>query len=224
MYQITEGQVERNEQSTIPYTWIRGEQPNKSICIMLPGLGYSTERPLFHYATGVCLNQNVDVLHINYNFRKNQHFKKLNNQEQDSWMYDDVKAVVAEVLKATKYEQCIVLSKSIGTIPMANEWKQRNFIKNAIGIWLTPLLKIDAVYDALLKTQLPSLCVIGDEDHHYLEEQISSLKKNEHVSTVVIPTADHGLEIKGDTLASIDAAKEVFKHIHDFITKNKIKE
>ncbi|ETI70756.1 hypothetical protein [Neobacillus vireti] len=224
MYQITEGQVVRTEQSTIPYTWIHGEQPNKSICFMLPGLGYSTERPLFHYATGVCLNQKVDVLHINYNFAKNEHFIELNNQEQDSWMYDDVKAVVWEVLKETNYEQCFLLSKSIGTIPMAMEWNQRNFIKNAIGIWLTPLMKIDAVYDALLNTKLPSLCVIGDEDHHYIEERISSLKNNEHVSKVVIPKADHGLEIKGDTLASIEAAKEVFKHIHDFIAKYKIKE
>lgn len=224
MFHITEGHVVRTEQSTIPYTLIRGEQPNKSICIMLPGLGYSTERPLFHYATGVCLNQNVDVLHINYNFGKNEHFKKLNNQQQESWLYDDVNAVVAEVLKATNYEQFIVLSKSIGTIPMAKEWNQRNFIKNAYGIWLTPLLKIDAVYDALLKTELPSLCVIGDDDHHYIEERISSLKTNEHVSTVVIPKADHGLEIKGDTVASIDIAKEIFVHLHDFIAKNKIKE
>ena len=177
MYQILEDQVVRNEYSTIPYTWIRREQPNHAICIMLPGLGYSTQRPLFHFATGMCLNHNIDVLHINYHFAKNDQFKMLSKEEQDQWMYEDVKAVVEEVLKDTVYEQSFLFSKSIGTIPMAMEWAQKNFIKHAIGVWLTPLLKDDHVYQALLNTDRPSLCVIGDQDHHFIEERISSLKK-----------------------------------------------
>ncbi|WP_066070308.1 alpha/beta family hydrolase [Neobacillus soli] len=219
MYQFTENQVVRNEYSTIPYMWIRSENPNKSICVMLPGLGYSTQRPLFHYATGVCLNNHVDVLHINYDFAKNEHFKKLTRSEQDRWMYEDVKAVVDEVLKDSTYEQCILLSKSIGTIPMAIEWTEKNFSHNAFGIWLTPLLKDDNVFNTLLNTELPSLCVIGDQDHHFIEERISSFKKNELVSSVLIPNADHGLEIKGDIVASIDAVKEVMASVQEFIVK-----
>lgn len=219
MYQFFEEQVVRNEYSTIPYMWIRNEEPNKSICIMLPGLGYSTQRPLFHYATSVCLNNHVDVLHINYHFAKNEYFKKLTRSEQDRWMYEDVKVVVEKVLKDSTYEQCFLLSKSIGTIPMAIEWTEKNFLHNAFGIWLTPLLKDDNVFNALLNTELPSLYVIGDQDHHFIEERISTLKNNELVSSVVIPNADHGLEIKGDTLASIDAVKEVLESVQEFIVK-----
>ncbi|CAH2715284.1 hypothetical protein BACCIP111895_02468 [Neobacillus rhizosphaerae] len=222
MYQLTEGQVERNEYSTIPFKWIRSEQPNNSICIMLPGLGYTTKRPLFHYATGVCLNNRIDALHVNYEFAKNEHFKKLSETEQEDWMYEDVKAVVREVLKDTNYEQCFLLSKSIGTIPMAMEWTEKNFIHNSVGIWLTPLIKYENVYQALLKTELPSLCIIGDQDHHFIEERINSIKNNERLSTVVIPNADHSLEIKEDILASIDAAKEVITAIQEFIIKNKL--
>lgn len=98
MVQIIEGQVVRNEDSTIPYTWIRNDLSN-GICIMLPGLGYGTQRPLFHYATGMCLNQNIDVLHVNYQFAKDEQFRKLKKAEQDQWMYEDVKAVVEEALK-----------------------------------------------------------------------------------------------------------------------------
>jgi len=219
MYQILENQVVRNEHSTIPYTWFRSDQPNQGICIMLPGLGYNTQRPLFHYATGMCLNHNIDVLHINYQFTKNEQFKKLSETDQDQWMYEDVKAVVDEVLKDTVYEQCFLVSKSIGTIPMAREWTEKNFIKNTIGVWLTPLIKDDNVYQALLNTDLPSLCVIGDHDHHFIKERIYSLKNNELVSTVVIPKADHGLEIKGDILASIEAIKEVIERVQEFVVK-----
>ncbi|MEH7333863.1 alpha/beta family hydrolase [Neobacillus drentensis] len=222
MHQISADQVVRNEHSTIPYTWIRHEQPSKNICIMLPGLGYSTDRPIFYYATSMCLNNHVDVLHINYTFAKNEHFKKQNEAEQESWMYEDVKAVIKEVLRDTHYEQSFLLSKSIGTIPMAKEWTQKNLFPNALGIWLTPLLKVDTVYQAIMKTERPSLCVIGDADHHYIEEKIASLKNNELVNTLVTPKADHSLEIPGDIIASIHAANEVIAFIQEFIIRNKI--
>ncbi|PLS03100.1 alpha/beta family hydrolase [Neobacillus cucumis] len=221
MYQIHEGQVMRNKYSSIPYKWIQNEYSNRTICIMLPGLGYTTERPLFHYATGLCLERNIDVLHINYTFAKNEQFRKLSKQEQPQWMYEDVKAVVEEVLKETEYECCILLSKSIGTIPMSMEWSKRYFIRNAIGIWLTPLLKEQSVYEALLHTNLPSLCVIGDQDHHFIEERIHSLKANNLISTVVVPNADHSLEIKEDTIASIDAVKTVMLNAKKFLVKHR---
>ena len=222
MYQFFEDVVVRNEYSTIPYTWIRSEKSNKSICIMLPGLGYTTQRPLFHYATGVCLNNKVDVLHINYNFGKNEQFRKLTKLEQDQWMYDDVKAVVDVVLKDASYDQCLVVSKSIGTVPMAMEWTQKDFLQNTVGIWLTPLIKEERVYEALLETDLPSLCVIGDEDHHFIEERLEAFKNNPLVSTVVIPKADHSLEISKDTSASIEAMKVIIEQLQAFIEKHKI--
>lgn len=223
MYEFIEDQVVRNEMSTIPYLWIQSKQPAKSICVMLPGLGYSTQRPLFHYGTGVCLEQNVDVLHINYKFVKNEHFKKLPEPEQNQWMYEDVCAVVEEVLKDSSYEQIFLLSKSIGTIPMAKEWGQRHFTRQSFGIWLTPLIKIDVVYQSLLKTQLPSLCIIGNQDHHFVEERITSLKNNPLIETVVVSNAEHSLEVNGDVLESIDAMKEIMKSIGEFVRDHRIK-
>lgn len=222
MYQLNEGQVERSEVSTIPYTWIRSEEANKSICIMLPGLGYTTQRPLFHYGTSICLKNHVDVLHINYNFMKNGPFATLGKEEQSHWMYEDVKDVVEEVLKDTNYVQCFLLSKSIGSIPMAIEWSQKNFIRNTFGIWLTPLFQEDQVYHALLNTEHPSLCVIGDHDHHFIKERISSLKNNKLISTVIIPDADHSLEIHGDMSATLDAMKSLLERIQDFIVRHKV--
>ena len=87
----------------IPYTWVRNEIPSKSDL-------YHAARPLAiqpsgrfsSYATSMCLNRcpNVDILHINYNYVKNEHFAKLSNEEQEfRWMYEDVKAVVEETPK-----------------------------------------------------------------------------------------------------------------------------
>lgn len=184
---------------------------------MLPGLGYTTQQPLFHYATGLFLNHQIDVLHINYQFAKNEQFKKLTDTEQEQSMYDDVLAVLDKVLKASKYKQFFVLGKSIGTIPMAKEWVEKRVSGNTFGIWLTPLVKRDAVYEAMMNTDSPSLCVIGDQDRHYDKERISSLKNNSLVSTYIIPQANHSLEITGDLFASIEALKEVMKQVEDFL-------
>jgi hypothetical protein len=223
MYKLIENNVTRNEYSTIPYTWIRSDKPNKSICIMLPGLGYSTQRPLFHYATGLFLNENIDVLHINYQFAKNEEFRLRSKTEQEQWMYDDVRAVVNEVLKDAVYEQQFIFSKSIGTIPMAMEWKQRNFIINeTVGIWLTPLLKEDIVYEAILKTDFPSLSVIGDKDHHFIADRLAAFQDNSLIHNIMVSEADHGLEIQTDIPASIEVIKHIMESIKGFIGKHKI--
>ncbi|GGB60376.1 hypothetical protein F3157_17300 [Virgibacillus dakarensis] len=145
MYNFIEKEVVRKNQSLINYTWIRGKQENKNICVMLPGLGYSTQRPLFHYSTSVCMNNNVDVLHVNYNYANNAEFKNLSNQEQDKWMYEDVLSVIKTVLNNVIYGK--VLSKSIGTTPMACEWNEKEFINQhkTYGIWLTPAKRGDSI-------------------------------------------------------------------------------
>ncbi|MBW8351554.1 hypothetical protein K0H71_19230 [Bacillus sp. IITD106] len=223
MYEFNEGKIARNEDSTINYTWICGKEKNNSICIMLPGLGYTNQRPLFHYATSVCMNENVDVFHINYNYLENEAFKKMQHDEQDQWIYEDVKSVVGTVLKDIKYETYFILSKSIGTIPMAYEWNEKNFIsgQNTYGIWLTPLIKDEFVYNALSKTVIPSLYVIGTDDPHYSEELIASINENSAVTGLVIPNADHGLEVKGDTRTSINIVKDVMISIEKFIREYK---
>ncbi|MCJ8008160.1 alpha/beta family hydrolase [Lederbergia wuyishanensis] len=223
MYQFNEGSVVRNEQSTISYTWICGNEKNNSLCIMLPGLGYTTQRPLFHYATSVCMNENVDILHINYNYLDNEAFKKLDHHDQDQWIYEDVKSVVTEVLNDAKYEIYFILSKSIGTIPMAYEWNEKDFIsgQNTYGIWLTPLIKDEIVYNALLKTEIPSLYVIGTDDPHYVEELIVSINENINVTGLVIPNANHGLEVKGDIHTTINIVHDVMESIEKFIKKYK---
>ncbi|MBS4197341.1 alpha/beta family hydrolase [Lederbergia citri] len=223
MHDFNEGKVARNDESTINYTWICGKEKNNSICIMLPGLGYTTQRPLFHYATSVCLNENVDVLQVNYNYLENDAFKKLKHHEQDQWIYEDVKSVVETVLKDTEYGTYFILSKSIGTIPMAYEWNQGNFIDVAhtYGIWLTPLIKDEIVCNALSKTVIPSLYVIGTDDPHYKEELIASINENSTITGLVIPNANHGLEVKGDIKTSINIVNDVMASIETFIRKYK---
>jgi hypothetical protein len=75
-----------------------------------------------------------------------------------------------------------------------------------------------------LNTDFPSLLVIGDQDQHYIDERISSLKNNDMVSTLIIPNANHSLEVNGDIAVTIDVMKVIMNRIQDFIKLNKLKD
>lgn len=222
MYDFIEKNIVREDQSTLNYTWIRGKEEDKNICIMLPGLGYTTQGPLFYYSTNVCINNNLDFLHINYNYMDNVKFNHLSEHEQEKWMYADAKLVIETVLNDVEYEKYFFLGKSIGTIPMSYIWKEKDFINHhkIYGIWLTPLLKEKTVYDALLNSVVPSYFVIGNQDPYFSEELNHSLN-NEQVSRLIIPNADHSLEIQGNIKATMTAAKQIIISIEDFIKKYK---
>ena len=46
----------------------------------------------------MCLNNNKDILHVNYQFAKNKHFTSISQEDQERWMYEDVQSVVEEIL------------------------------------------------------------------------------------------------------------------------------
>lgn len=219
MPDFIEGKTVRNNHSTIPYLWIRQKHKSDGLCIMLPGLGYTTQAPLFHYATGLFVNNNLDVLRINYDYRKNEYFSKLTGTEKDDWMYEDVKAVIQDVLKETQYEQYYIVNKSLGSIPMAYERTQNELLQSSYGIWLTPLLKDETVYNAMLSENLPALCIIGDKDPHFIEDRIQALKNNNQIHTVIIPNANHSLEINEDVFTSIQIVNLIMNEIQLFINK-----
>lgn len=203
--------------STIPTQWTRGEQPSFTLCIMLPGKGYTTQRPLFHYAASVLRNRGIDILHINYDYSENEAFNAASHAEQDQWMYEDINEIAQALLKDHVYEQVIWFSKSIGTIPMAlgwtNDWQTEPTV---CGVWLTPLVNEESVCAAIQASRVPSLLIIGDQDSIYSKEKLEAITNN-HVEKDVVSGANHGLEIEGNVVDSIDIMKSIVQSIDAFV-------
>ena len=203
---------------SIKTIWIREETRSTTLCIMFPGKGYTTQRPLFHYMTSLVRSEEIDVLQLEYDYTENQLFQSSSYEEQDRWMHEDCSSVIEQFLTEQPYEQTIWVSKSIGTIPMALGWNE-GFQKWSplCGIWLTPLLTERTVEAALHASQVPSLVVIGDQDSEYNQEKIATLKAQQ-VAVVVVPEANHGLEKASDTLASIEIMKDIMKQVSSFLS------
>lgn len=198
----------------VSYQLFKQKEPSKKLAIMLPGRGYTVQGPLFHYSTGVFLNKGYDVLHLNYNY---------NTEESDSMELDehieqihvDVHSVLDQALSEHSYDKYTLIGKSLGTIALAAIIHRDEF-SDANLIWLTPLLQIDLVYNKMLSSFQPGLCVIGEEDPCYIKERFDTFASVEYMTAILIPGTDHSLNYADKPVESIDVLKRVITEISNF--------
>lgn len=198
----------------IPFTILSTHEDAKSLAVILPGAGYTTKAPLFHYSTGMFLQKSFDVLQVNYQY-KDKAYDDFTMEEISEAIKLDVKTVIDDVLTGKTYENYYLIGKSLGTIAMSDELNRKTF-KNAKAIWLTPLIQREDVLSAMARTQNKSLCIIGDKDPYYTEERYSQVIKNQNIKAKLIPNVTHSLEYDENAVESIDVLKNVITWIEQF--------
>ncbi|ASK60781.1 hypothetical protein CFK37_00445 [Virgibacillus phasianinus] len=113
-----------------------------------------------------------------------------------------------------------VIAKSIGTVALASELANRNKLRNAKAIWLTPLLQNDYIFDHLINRNLQEgLIIMGDNDRCYLEERFDQLAGKDKMKPILIKGTDHALEHEDGMYKSIDCLKEILNEIDKFTTE-----
>ncbi|HET7046546.1 MAG TPA: hypothetical protein VFI37_16995, partial [Gaiellaceae bacterium] len=80
-------------------------------------------------------------------------------------------------------------------------------------IWLTPLLQLTDVTEALARATAPTLLVGGGADESW-DGAVAERLPGERL---VIDGADHALEIAGDPYASLDALRRVTARVDGFV-------
>ncbi|MFC0188263.1 alpha/beta hydrolase [Fictibacillus aquaticus] len=211
------GKIKGYNEMNVPYTLLSKNENASTLAIMLPGLGYTTEGPLFHYSTGMFLNDGHDVLQVNYQYF-DEAYDEFSVEELDKAIEFDSEIVVASVLEERSYENFYLIGKSIGTIAMSSLLKKDVF-HDAKAVWLTPLLNVASVYQAIKESPQKGLCLIGSQDRHYSAEKYYETASNEHITFRLIEGADHSLEYPGKTLESLTLLNQLFKHIGETIER-----
>ncbi|QED46295.1 hypothetical protein [Cytobacillus dafuensis] len=194
----------------IPYSLFKQEKQTNTLAILLPGAGYTNKAPLLHYSTGVFYTRGYDVLHVNYEFSKEE-LSSLNENEFTS----AVQTVIDKALKENHYTDYYFIAKSLGTITLAHLLENPSF-HSAKAIWLTPLLQKTDVYNALLKSKNQGLCIIGDKDPCYIGDRFEAISHNKNLSLRLIEGVNHALEFKNNVMESIDVLKNVIRMIDEF--------
>ena len=212
MLNVNPRTVKGYKELDIPYTILSRNEDSKNLAIILPGVGYTTQAPLFHYSTGVFLQKSYDILLVNYQY-KNKVYADFTEISEAIKL--DVRTVFDDVLSNKTYENFYLIGKSLGTIAMGSELNRGRF-KNAKAIWLTPLIQRDDVLDAMVKSKNKGLCIIGDKDSCYSEERYSKILENPNITSKLIPNVNHNLEYDENIVESIDLLKSVIVEIEQF--------
>ncbi|MBE4909558.1 alpha/beta hydrolase [Bacillus luteolus] len=213
---ITNYEIDGYKQSKISYTMIKQKVESNTLAIILPGIGYNVQRPLLHFTTNLFIQSKYDVLHINYNYLSSEVYKGLSDEEKVECIEQEVKKVIDTVLIEKQYKEYVLVTKSIGTIPISNELLTRNEFIDAKAIWLTPLLHNTLLFERMKQCHHPSLYVIGDQDPCYMKDRFNELAIKNNINCVLIDGADHSLE-DPEVLASIDNLKVVFEELQTFL-------
>lgn len=219
MTTITKQSISGFDSLEVPYILLDNSKPTRNLAIMLPGAGYTTQAPLFHYTTELFLNRGWDVLEVNYRYN-DPAYDRFTTDDLADVIRHDVKGVIDEVLAKNAYENFALIGKSLGTLAMCSE-RARDVFQKARMVWLTPLIHRDDVLDAMLQAEQPGLAVIGDRDYCYSEDRYRMLSGNPFLFSSLVPGVGHGFDYAGDVQQSIDVLKEVLKEIEEFALEEK---
>lgn len=206
----------RNGLLEIRYTHLTMD--SKRVCFMFSGVGYTYDSPLFYYATMIMLQHHIEVVQVHYPYEDAFFMQPIDKIAPA--LIQAVHPVVSEVLSERHDVQTLFLGKSIGTLPIVNDFMHDDAFLKSKMILLTPLLKNETVYQTLLRSGHQGLLVIGDQDRHFDPEKIIKLEKTKF-DIEVVAQGNHALDVgEFDAVGSIRAHEQVIQRMEKMVQIN----
>lgn len=196
-----------NEKDIINNFYYHKDKKN-SLVVLFPGVNYSCEKPLLHYARKAATIKEYDVLCIKYGYKLSK----------DDIGKEIIKTIADEVLQAIKncsdkeYNNMYFISKSIGG-EIAGNIANKIGYDNVNSLYLTPT---SSTIDHMVKTN--SSVVVGTMDKIFTKEDIKIIEAYKNVNLTLIENAQHSLEIDNsieDSIKSLSKAANIFMQFLD---------
>lgn len=185
-------------------------QDSNTLAVLMPGIGYTLDRPLMDYSKKLVLQLGFDVLSVEYGFQIVR--KNLDREKELKYLIKESLYIFKSALHE-KYRKIIFISKSIGTIIhtlLCDEVSDYE-VKN---IYLTPInetLKIGIKEN--------SLVITGTHDPLINIETVEEIRKIKGVKLIEIKDGDHSLNINNNVLSSIITLHNVIEAEKEYLHK-----
>ncbi|GHA23255.1 hypothetical protein GCM10010329_53330 [Streptomyces spiroverticillatus] len=174
------------------------------VALVVPGAGYTPARPLLHYARSVLLQHGWTVRELWWMLPDG--FRELGTEQQVAWAEEQVADAVE-----TEGGACgLVVGKSLASLTTGLVAD-----RGIPAVWLTPLLHLPLVARNLARATAPTLLVGGTGDGSWVAGTARELPHE----ILELPSANHGLEVPGDALASVGLLGEVVAGLERFALK-----
>jgi len=185
------------------------------LAILLPGLGYTCDMPIFYYTELQFLVGRFDVLRVDYDYRQ-LGVQSWSGADHERRLIEDVRASVQAGVAQRSYSEVTVVGKSLGTLAMAH-LAANGVISPAWGsVWLTPLLRQDDVWESMQQRTPPTAVVIGTEDHHFDPERLSAFDGRDNTTVLIVEGGNHSLNAGETAGDSAQALSDVIRQMDTF--------
>lgn len=187
-------------------------QNSDILTIILPGMGYTKDKPLLNFLSKLSINKGYDVFSIEYGFQLAKKSLNINDSDEVSYLLKETIESIQCILKKT-YKKIIFIGKSIGTVITTKISDKFNEF-DQIHILLTP---VNATY--INKVRYKTLVVTGTEDPMINKIYIDKMMEDKNIKLVTIERGNHSLECS-DVFMSIDMIKKSIQEVDNFLIVN----
>ena len=178
--------------------------------MLLPGMAYTCDMPLFYYAENCLTERGADLLRVEYAYNRRPDFYNLATAEQARWLFVDATVALQVGLAQREYDVLTLVGKSLGTLAMGhlltNQLKPVEVLNE---IWLTPLVGDASLREQIRRFDGRALVVIGTADAEYDPVVVDEVRQAAEGEVVVVAGADHGFDVPGDVTAAVRAVEAV---------------
>lgn len=202
----------------VPHRFHRQDTEARHLALVLPGFGYSCDMPLLYFTVSHLLDQGADVLQVEYDYSRRPEYRALDADERHRWLLADVAAAAQAALAQRSYRQFTVIGKSLGTRAMPHLLATEPRLRRARTIWFTPVWHEEAASAHLRSGTQPALVVIGTADPYYNPALVEEMRAVDECEVLVVPDAEHGLEVTGDVVRSVQALEQAMRAVQRFAT------
>ncbi len=195
--------------------WPRASEPDRvardpdRVAFLIPGRGYSVERPLLHFARAVFMRHGWTTQEVWWPERPPQR----EGRDLHLWsaqLRSLVHAHMRQVLSVETAPKIALVGKSMGAFAAALAAD-----RGLPGIWLTPVLRDSEMADDLRRSTAPFLLVGGTADPSWDRELVRSLGRPFHEAE----GADHGMETDDDPVNSAEILRRTTIAMDEFVAR-----
>jgi hypothetical protein len=187
-------------------------ESSASLAVVLPGAGYSFREPLLRYSIQILLKQGFQVLALDKVYGDDPAWRSLTVEQDARKIVEDDSLRVFEQIKNRFLEPVdLLLGRSLGAFAIACLLETELVAPKKI-IWQTPAL--GSKWSTMRDCKIPGFGILGTADYYY-RAAIENMPKDR----IIIENADHGMEIPGDPIQSIDILKRVMAATDEWIRK-----
>jgi hypothetical protein len=198
---VTQLEITGQDGQPIPNKFLKQPRAATELAVLFPGLRYTCDMPLLHYTTRLLLERGADVLQLQTDYNRPD-FEAAAPLERAQRIGADALAGLLAGKNQRPYSRVVLVGKSIGTLAIGF-LLAGGAVPDATIIWLTPLLHQPLLVQAACLCHSPMLFAVGDADSTYDHQALERIRQATGAAVVVLPGANHSLEVPGDLQQSI---------------------